>query len=90
MKEYYKIYAWTECPYCIAARKLLISKGKQFMFCCIDESTELHSYVKDKYQWNTVPLIVRVWNTSSIVGDYEWEEEFIGGYTDLLSCMESA
>ena len=90
MKEYYKIYAWTECPYCIAARKLLTEKQKQFMFCCVEESTELHSFIKEKYQWKTVPLIVRVWNTSPVVGEYKWEEEFIGGYSDLLSYMESA
>ena len=75
--KYYKIYAWTECPYCIKARELLTSKDQQFMFCCIDESKELLNWVKSKYNWLTVPLIVRVNGTTG-------EEEFIGGYTDLV------
>ena len=84
MNEYYKIIAWSDCPFCVKAKDLLVKNNKQFMFCCIDESTELHSYIREKYQWHTVPLIVRVWNTSPVAGDYQWEEEFIGGYSDLL------
>lgn len=81
MKEYYKIYAWAECPYCIRARELLTSKEKQFMFCCIDESQELLQYIKEKYNWMTVPLIIRVDLARG-------EEEFIGGYSDLLKYYE--
>ena len=77
MKEYYEIYAWTECPFCIKARELLSSKGHQFLFCCIDESKELLNHIKQKYNWETVPLIVKV--------DVDTEEKtFIGGYTDLV------
>ena len=77
MREYYKIYAWMECPYCVDAKELLKKNNKQFMFCCIDESKELLSFIKDKYDWLTVPIIVRVRPKSG-------EEEFIGGYTDLV------
>ena len=81
MKEYYELYAWTECPYCIKARELLVSKNKQFVFCCIDESQGLLSYIKEKYDWLTVPLIVR----KDIL---RGEEEFIGGYSDLVKYFE--
>ena len=77
IKEYYKIFAWSECPYCVKARELLISENKQFMFCCIDESDKLHNYIKIKYNWLTVPLIVRVCGHTG-------DEEFIGGFSDLL------
>ena len=80
MKEYYEIYAWTECPFCIKAREFLSSRGLQFMFCCIDESKELLDHIKKKYQWTTVPLIVKV--------DVETgDKEFVGGYTDLVKCL---
>lgn len=78
MKEYYKIFAWTECPFCIKAKELLLENEKQFMFCCIDESKELLQYIKDKYNWMTVPLIVRVTHN-------EKKEEFIGGFSDLVN-----
>ena len=77
LKEYYKIYAWSECPFCVKARELLVSEGKEFMFCCIDESKELLSHIKTKYDWLTVPLIVRVCMRDG-------KEEFVGGYSDLL------
>jgi len=79
MKEYYKIYAWAECPFCVEAKELLLANNKQFMFCCIDESKELLSYVKDKYNWMTVPIIIRCAKT----GRTNWTEEFIGGFSDL-------
>ncbi len=79
MKEYYKIYAWAECPYCVNAKELLTKKNKQFMFCCIDESTELLSYIKNKYNWLTVPMIIKYTRT----GSDKWVEEFIGGFSDL-------
>lgn len=75
MKEYFEIYAWAECPYCVKAKELLIEHEKQFMFCCIDESKELLSYIKDKYNWMTVPMIIK----KRLNG----ESEFIGGFSDL-------
>ena len=81
MKEYYKIYAWMECPFCVNAKELLMKHDKQFMFCCIDESKELLEDIKEKYNWMTVPMIIRV---KPKLG----EEEFIGGYTDLVKYFE--
>ena len=83
MMEYYKIYAWMECPFCVNAKEILVKNNKQFMFCCIDESKELLSFIKEKYDWLTVPMIIRV-NTKS------GEEEFIGGYTDLVKYFEQS
>jgi glutaredoxin len=79
MNEYYKIYAWTDCPYCVNARELLTKNEKQFMFCCIDESKELLQYIKQKYNWMTVPMIIK----HKRVSPTEWSEEFIGGFSDL-------
>ncbi len=76
MNEYYKIYVWSDCPYCVKAKELLLKHNKQFMFCCLDESKELLTYVKQKYNWLTVPMIVRVYLPTG-------EEEFIGGFSDL-------
>jgi len=81
MKEYYKVYAWTDCPYCVDTKKLLVENNKQFMFCCIDESEKLLSYVKEKYNWMTVPMIIKYIKKGN--GDV-WAEEFIGGYSDLV------
>tara|TARA_R100000808_G_C2102187_1_gene118906 strand:- start:207 stop:455 length:249 start_codon:yes stop_codon:yes gene_type:complete len=82
MKEYFQIYAWTECPYCVKARELLIKNNKQFMFCCIDESEELLQHIKEKYNWLTVPLIVKK--------RLDGVEEFIGGHSDLVQYFKTS
>lgn len=78
--KYYEIYAWTECPFCVHAKELLIEKGKQFMFCCLDQSDALLAFLKKKYNWETVPMIIEK-NTDSN------KERFIGGFTDLKAYL---
>tara|TARA_R100000152_G_C6692938_1_gene124130 strand:+ start:539 stop:808 length:270 start_codon:yes stop_codon:yes gene_type:complete len=84
VREYYKIYAWSECPFCVDAKDLLLKQGKQFMFCCIDDSPELLSYIKENYNWMTVPMIVRL----KVTGPDTWSEEFVGGFSDLVRYFE--
>tara|TARA_Y100000592_G_C5397460_1_gene281402 strand:+ start:424 stop:684 length:261 start_codon:yes stop_codon:yes gene_type:complete len=78
--RYFQVYAWTECPFCVHAKELLIEKKEQFMFCCLDQSDALLRYIKTKYNWETVPLIVEK-NTESN------DEKFIGGFTDLAKYL---
>ena len=73
---YYEIYAWTECPFCKDAKALLIEKKQQFMFCCLDQSDSLLNYLKQKYDWKTVPMILEKRTDSNDV-------KFIGGFVDL-------
>lgn len=79
--RYFQIYAWTECPFCIHAKELLIERNEQFMFCCLDQSEALLRFFKDKYNWDTVPMIMQK-NTENN------EEVFIGGFTDLARYLE--
>ena len=74
--RYFEIYAWTECPFCSHAKELLIEKNEQFMFCCLDQSDALLAFLKSKYDWNTVPMVIEKWTDSN-------KEVFIGGFTDL-------
>ncbi len=78
--RYFEIYAWTECPFCIHAKELLIEKGEQFMFCCLDQSDSLLSFLKDKYKWETVPMIIERHTEKN-------EFKFIGGFTDLAKYL---
>ena len=78
--RYFEVYAWTECPFCVHAKELLIEKGEQFMFCCLDQSDVLLTFLKKKYDWETVPMIIEK-NTDSN------EERFIGGFTDLVKYL---
>ena len=79
--RYFEIYAWTDCPFCIHAKELLIEKEEQFLFCCIDQSDDLLHYIKTKWGWKTVHMIIEK--------STEHEEaKIIGGFTDLQKYLE--
>ena len=79
--DYYKIICWTECPFCLKAKNLLIEKGLQFEYCSIDHSRKLLVHYKMTYKHDTVPMIVKL-NTGNE------NEEFIGGYSELRELLE--
>ena len=81
--RYFQVYAWTECPFCVHAKELLIEKGEQFMFCCLDQSDALLRFIKTKYKWETVPMIVERHTENN-------DEKFIGGFTDLQKYLETS
>tara|TARA_R110000772_G_scaffold85576_2_gene179680 strand:- start:1195 stop:1446 length:252 start_codon:yes stop_codon:yes gene_type:complete len=75
--KHFKIICWTECPYCIRAKNLLIEKNEQFEYCSIDHSPELLNYYKTIYSHSTVPII--------IVKGGKMDDKLIGGYTELVA-----
>lgn len=79
--EYYKIICWSECPFCIRAKNLLIEKGEQFEYCSVDHSNKLLNNYKKLYNHKTVPMVVKL-NTESD------NEQFIGGYSELKELLE--
>ena len=78
--EYYRIICWSECPFCLRAKTLLLDKGLQFEYCSIDHSRKLLDYYKKIYKQDTVPMVIKM-NT----GDEN--EQFIGGYTELKELL---
>ena len=84
--KYYEIYAWTDCPYCQDAKELLIRKGQQFMFCCLDQSDGLLEHLKQKYDWATVPMIVEKSTLDpayeKLIGGFDSLEEYALGWSD--------
>ena len=80
MNEYYTIYAWSDCPYCKEAKQALVDNKIQFMYCLLDESPKLLTHLKDKHNWETVPMVVHY--KKNEVGT--WDKEFIGGCSNLL------
>ena len=86
MNEYYRILAWSDCPYCHKAKDLLIENNKQFMFCVLDESRELLNEHKEQNNWQTVPM---VFHHKRDGGTKSWSVEFVGGYSDLVKRFNS-
>tara|TARA_B100000886_G_C20196076_1_gene396372 strand:- start:376 stop:633 length:258 start_codon:yes stop_codon:yes gene_type:complete len=79
MYEYYVIYGWSDCPYCVEAKEILMRHEKQFMLCLLDESPALLNMLKEKHGWETVPMIIHY--TKNITK--QWTPEFVGGCSNL-------
>ena len=75
--KHFKIIGWTECPFCLKAKNLLIEKNEQFEYCSVDHSPKLLNYYKAIYDCSTVPII--------IVKGGKMDDELIGGYTELVA-----
>ena len=78
--RYFEIYAWTECPFCIKAKNLLIQQNEQFEYSSVDHSSELLAHYKTIYNHSTVPII--------ILKEEGVDDKLIGGYTDLVAFFE--
>ena len=81
--KYYKIICWSECPFCLRAKMVMIDKKLQFEYCAINHSSLLLEHYKSIYSHDTVPMIIEV-NTST------GQEKFIGGYTDFIEYFEKS
>jgi glutaredoxin len=75
MISYYLVYAVGTCPYCIDAIKLLEENGYQYALTLLDNCPEYRAFLKSKYKWDTVPMIIEK--------KLDGSEEFIGGFDDL-------
>ncbi len=73
--KHFKIICWTECPFCIKAKNLLIQQNEQFEYCSVDHSRELLAHYKTIYNHGTVPIIV--------LKEEGVDDRLIGGYTEL-------
>ena len=71
-----KMYTTRFCPYCVAARRLLDSKGVSFEDIAVDGDVDLRRKMSEMAGQHTVP---QIW-----VGDTH-----VGGYTDLAALERS-
>ncbi len=70
------MYVKKPCPYCDRAEALFKARGLQFEKIDLTHQIDELLRLKDQYQHATVPMI--------LIND-----EFIGGYTDLVTGLES-
>jgi len=77
---YYQIFGRASCPYCAKAWELLNLRELPHMFCEMEDSPELISYYKEKYNMKTVPIVLRRENEHA---------ELIGGCSDLIKHLEN-
>ena len=78
--KYFKIIAWSECPFCIKARAALLQKGYEFEYLVMDHAPERLKFYKSIYNMRTVPIVL------ALNEDFEVEKT-IGGYTDLAEFL---
>lgn len=71
----YHAYVLLDCPYCKKAIQLLREKKKIFSVTILDHDKDSLVLLKEKFSWQTVPLIVAKTDKD--------EELFLGGFSDL-------
>jgi|TARA_B100001142_G_scaffold38270_5_gene33544 glutaredoxin 3 len=65
-----KLYTTISCPFCVAAKNLLISKNLEFTEIDLTSDLELRLEVSTKHNWRTVPIVII-------------DDKLIGGFDDL-------
>ena len=78
--KYFKIIAWSECPFCIKAKAALLEEGCEFEYLVMDHAPERLKFYKSIYNMGTVPIVL------ALNEDFEVEKT-IGGYTDLAEFL---
>ena len=68
-----QVYGKQNCPYCVKAKEWLDARNIQYSYTDVLKDISIADLIsiKEKYNMNTVPIIVI-------------NNELIGGYTDLI------
>jgi len=74
MKQIYLVYGITDCPACLHAQAILMAADEEYVFIQADFSQSYREDIKQEFEWDTFPIIVRV-STD--------EETLIGGFDEL-------
>ena len=80
MPFYFIIYAKTDCEYCLETINMLNENGFDYVLALLDRSPDYHNKIKKRYDWPTVPVVIKADKTTP-----EWcgGEELIGGCDDF-------
>lgn len=71
------VYTTIYCPYCDSAKRLLKSKGLDFVEIALDDKPDLRKKISDENNgYRTVPMIFI-------------DDEFVGGFTELAKLSET-
>lgn len=76
MKSQIKIYSTKTCPYCVKAKSYFTQNGFNFEEIDLTNKFDEIEEIKNRTGHRTVPLIYV-------------NEQFIGGYTDMIAKIES-
>jgi|TARA_Y100000310_G_scaffold254922_1_gene262134 glutaredoxin len=79
VRRSYHLYVKTSCIFCKKAVELLEKHALLHGQTIMDDNEDLLTEVKDRYNWDTVPLILELSQVEGV--------RFIGGYTDLCEYL---
>ena len=74
----YIIYGISDCPACLRACADLMEVDVEYVFVEMDFSKSYRTYIKDRYEWPTFPIIIRrTYNTVVKIGGYDQLKEYM-------------
>lgn len=80
MPYYFKIYAKVSCPFCVDVINKMNEHGFDHALILLDKAPDYHSTLKNYYEHDTVPIVVKVNSTDGA-------KEFIGGCDDFSAWL---
>ena len=84
MPFYFKVYAKSDCPYCVVVLNHMKLHGFDHALILVDKAPDFYHHLKAKYEHYTVPMVVKCSKT-----DPDSQPEFIGGCDDFEKWLES-
>jgi len=78
---HYILWIKNHCPWCKKAEEILVERSLTYTLFVMDEKLEELEIVKEKHNWETVPIIFEIASS----GDFN----LVGGCTDLENHLES-
>jgi glutaredoxin len=85
--QHYVLWVKSCCPWCKKAEELLKEKSLPYHVFVMDKNLEELGRVKEKHNWDTVPLVFEVTSRGSfnLVGGYTDLEKYLGGLDESNS-----
>jgi glutaredoxin len=71
------VYGVTDCPHCLRACADLMSAGRQYVFINMDYAAAYRDHIKERFSWETYPIILEFRNELNLIGGYEQLKEYM-------------
>jgi glutaredoxin len=71
------VYGVTDCPHCLWACADLMEAGTPYVFVNMDYASDYREHIKEKFSWETYPIIVELSNEATLIGGYEQLKEYM-------------
>jgi glutaredoxin len=71
------VYGVTDCPHCLRACADLMEADVPHVFVNMDYAPDYREHIKEKFNWTTYPVVVKLLTETTLIGGYEQLKEYM-------------